>query len=57
MIGCDNDECFIEWFYFFCVGFNYKLKGKWYCFKCCGESEKIMDKVLEKFKKERVYNR
>ncbi|KAG7467448.1 hypothetical protein MATL_G00153830 [Megalops atlanticus] len=57
MIGCDNDECPIEWFHFSCVGLNHKPKGKWYCPKCRGESEKTMDKLLEKSKKERAYNR
>ncbi|XP_058897919.1 inhibitor of growth protein 1 isoform X2 [Kogia breviceps] len=57
MIGCDNDECPIEWFHFSCVGLSHKPKGKWYCPKCRGENEKTMDKALEKSKKERAYNR
>ncbi|KAG5204350.1 hypothetical protein MJG53_010076 [Ovis ammon polii x Ovis aries] len=57
MIGCDNDECPIEWFHFSCVGLSHKPKGKWYCPKCRGESEKTMDKALEKSKRERAYNR
>ncbi|XP_030636007.1 inhibitor of growth protein 1-like [Chanos chanos] len=57
MIGCDNDECPIEWFHFSCVGLNHKPKGKWYCPKCRGETEKTMDKALEKSKRERAYNR
>ncbi|KAG7315787.1 hypothetical protein KOW79_020653 [Hemibagrus wyckioides] len=57
MIGCDNDECPIEWFHFSCVGLNHKPKGKWYCPKCRGDTEKTMDKALEKSKKERAYNR
>ncbi|XP_007889965.1 inhibitor of growth protein 1 [Callorhinchus milii] len=57
MIGCDNDECPIEWFHFSCVGLNHKPKGKWYCPKCRGENEKTMDKALEKSKKERAYTR
>ena len=57
MIGCDNDECPIEWFHFSCVGLNHKPKGKWYCPKRRGENEKTMDKALEKSKKERAYNR
>uniref|UniRef100_A0A673J0N5 Inhibitor of growth protein n=1 Tax=Sinocyclocheilus rhinocerous TaxID=307959 RepID=A0A673J0N5_9TELE len=56
MIGCDNDECPIEWFHFSCVGLNHKPKGKWYCPKCRGDTEKTMDKALEKAKKERAYN-
>lgn len=57
MIGCDNDECPIEWFHFSCVGLNHKPKGKWYCPKCRGENEKTIDKALERAKKERAYNR
>ncbi|XP_030642652.1 inhibitor of growth protein 1 isoform X2 [Chanos chanos] len=57
MIGCDNDECPIEWFHFSCVGLHHKPKGKWYCPKCRGETEKTMDKALERSKKERAYNR
>lgn len=57
MIGCDNDECTIEWFHFSCVGLHHKPKGKWYCPKCRGDNEKTMDKALEKSKKERAYNR
>ncbi|XP_018412507.1 PREDICTED: inhibitor of growth protein 1 [Nanorana parkeri] len=57
MIGCDNEECPIEWFHFSCVGLNHKPKGKWYCPECRGENEKTMGKALEKSKKERAYNR
>lgn len=57
MIGCDNDECPIEWFHFSCVSLHHKPKGKWYCPKCRGENEKTMDKALERAKKERAYNR
>ncbi|XP_002741322.1 inhibitor of growth protein 1-like [Saccoglossus kowalevskii] len=40
MIGCDNDECVIEWFHFNCVGLTSKPKGKWYCPKCTPERKK-----------------
>ncbi|XP_062518991.1 inhibitor of growth protein 1-like [Corticium candelabrum] len=40
MIGCDNDECPIEWFHFQCVGLMSKPKGKWYCPQCSTEREK-----------------
>ncbi|XP_035280596.1 inhibitor of growth protein 2-like [Anguilla anguilla] len=53
MIGCDNEQCPIEWFHFSCVGLTYKPKGKWYCPKCRGDSEKTMDKSIEKTKKDR----
>eukprot|EP00062_Callorhinchus_milii_P020818 gi/632976897/ref/XP_007905047.1/ PREDICTED: inhibitor of growth protein 2 isoform X2 [Callorhinchus milii] len=53
MIGCDNEECPIEWYHFSCVGLTYKPKGNWYCPKCRGDNEKTMDKCLEKSKKDR----
>lgn len=34
MIGCDNQDCPIEWFHFGCMGLTTKPKGKWYCPKC-----------------------
>ncbi|XP_015772687.1 PREDICTED: inhibitor of growth protein 1-like [Acropora digitifera] len=40
MIGCDNDECPIEWFHFQCVGLTTKPKGKWYCPKCAPPERK-----------------
>ena len=37
MIGCDNDDCEIEWFHFGCVNLTHKPKGKWYCPRCAAE--------------------
>jgi len=34
MIGCDNQDCPIEWFHFGCMDLSHKPKGKWYCPKC-----------------------
>lgn len=34
MIGCDNQDCKIEWFHFDCVNLTHKPKGKWYCPQC-----------------------
>ena len=34
MIGCDNQDCPIEWFHFPCMALQTKPKGKWYCPKC-----------------------
>ncbi|XP_075053295.1 inhibitor of growth protein 2 isoform X1 [Mixophyes fleayi] len=53
MIGCDNEECSIEWFHFSCVGLTYKPKGKWYCPDCRGDNEKTMNKNTEKTKRDR----
>ncbi len=42
MIGCDNNECDIEWFHLGCVGltFHTKPKGKWYCPICIEKRKK-----------------
>jgi len=40
MIGCDNNDCLIEWFHFGCVGLTAKPKGKWYCPKCAIDRKK-----------------
>ncbi|WAR26318.1 ING3-like protein [Mya arenaria] len=34
MVGCDNDDCPIEWFHYPCVGLTQAPKGKWYCPQC-----------------------
>jgi len=40
MIGCDNNDCLIEWFHFGCVGLTTKPKGKWFCPRCLAERKK-----------------
>ncbi|CAG5128288.1 unnamed protein product [Candidula unifasciata] len=34
MVGCDNNDCPIEWFHYGCVGLTQAPKGKWYCPQC-----------------------
>lgn len=34
MVCCDNKNCPLEWFHFFCVGLTSSPKGKWYCPQC-----------------------
>ncbi|XP_048587877.1 inhibitor of growth protein 3 [Nematostella vectensis] len=34
MVGCDNNDCPIEWFHYGCVGLTDAPKGKWYCPQC-----------------------
>ena len=42
MVGCDNEECDIEWFHFACVGLDSKPRGKWLCPNCReGKRKKI----------------
>ena len=48
MIGCDNQDCPIEWFHFGCMDLSHKPKGKWYCPKCLP-----MFKKTEMFKKQK----
>ncbi|OQR72716.1 inhibitor of growth protein 3-like, partial [Tropilaelaps mercedesae] len=45
MIGCDNEECAIEWFHFQCVALTTKPKGKWYCPRCRGDRSNQMKKA------------
>ncbi len=34
MIGCDNEDCNVEWFHYACVGLDSPPKGTWYCEEC-----------------------
>lgn len=34
MIGCDDENCRVEWFHFECVGILMPPTGKWYCPDC-----------------------
>ncbi|KAJ8249602.1 hypothetical protein COCON_G00228180 [Conger conger] len=34
MVGCDNQDCPIEWFHYGCVGLAEAPKGKWFCPQC-----------------------
>lgn len=40
MVGCDYEQCPIEWFHFSCVKLVTKPKGKWFCPRCRGENSK-----------------
>jgi len=36
MIGCESEDCRIEWFHLGCVGLTEKDQPeKWYCYECC----------------------
>ncbi|KXJ10556.1 inhibitor of growth protein 3 [Exaiptasia diaphana] len=37
MVGCDNNDCPIEWFHYGCVGLTDAPKGKWYCPQCASQ--------------------
>lgn len=34
MVGCEADDCPIEWFHYGCVGLTEEPKGVWYCPNC-----------------------
>ncbi|KXS16082.1 hypothetical protein M427DRAFT_111365 [Gonapodya prolifera JEL478] len=34
MVGCDNEECPIEWYHYECVGLSAPPEGAWYCDYC-----------------------
>ncbi|KAI9146536.1 inhibitor of growth proteins N-terminal histone-binding-domain-containing protein [Paraphysoderma sedebokerense] len=34
MVGCDGDDCPIEWFHLGCLNLKVPPKGKWYCDYC-----------------------
>lgn len=34
MVGCDNENCDIEWFHYKCVGLTSSPKGAWHCDQC-----------------------
>lgn len=34
MVGCDGDDCQLEWFHLPCIGLETLPKGKWYCDDC-----------------------
>lgn len=34
MVGCDGEDCEVEWFHLLCTGLTTLPKGKWYCDTC-----------------------
>ena len=49
MIGCDNDECKIEWFHLACLKIKTVPNGKWYCPDC-----RKLSKFLRQNKKRKI---
>lgn len=39
MVGCDGENCSIEWFHFECVNLKEAPKDKWYCKECLAKEE------------------
>ncbi|KAB0794712.1 hypothetical protein PPYR_11551 [Photinus pyralis] len=46
MIGCDADDCMIEWFHFECVGIMVPPKGQWFCPDCRKKKQQRKDLAL-----------
>ena len=46
MIGCDNEQCTIQWYHLSCLQIpqSHVLKGKWYCPDCHKERSKVKKK-------------
>ncbi|RIA84930.1 hypothetical protein C1645_394126 [Glomus cerebriforme] len=38
MIGCDGENCPVEWYHIDCVGLSAVPEGRWYCDHCTGMS-------------------
>ncbi|RIB08002.1 hypothetical protein C2G38_1983455 [Gigaspora rosea] len=36
MIGCDGENCPIEWYHLECVGLKAVPEGRWFCDTCIG---------------------
>ncbi|PSN63632.1 hypothetical protein BS50DRAFT_473989, partial [Corynespora cassiicola Philippines] len=34
MVGCDGDNCAVEWYHMKCVKLRKTPPGKWYCLAC-----------------------
>lgn len=34
MVGCDNDDCRLQWFHWECVGITAEPEGDWFCPEC-----------------------
>ena len=46
IIGCDNEQCTIQWYHLSCLQIpqNHVPKGKWYCPDCHKERSKVKKK-------------
>ncbi|CAG8543034.1 7134_t:CDS:2 [Dentiscutata erythropus] len=44
MIGCDGENCPIEWYHLDCVGLKAVPEGRWYCDTCIGNATSQMKK-------------
>lgn len=42
MIGCDNEDCPLEWFHLSCAGLTAAPTGKWLCEVCKGNPNPLL---------------
>ena len=49
MIGCDNEQCTIQWYHLSCLQIpqSHVPKGKWYCPDCHKERSKVKKKQVD----------
>lgn len=47
MIGCDSNDCAIEWFHFECVGIMVPPKGQWFCPDCRKRKQQQRKELLQ----------
>jgi len=50
MVGCDNENCPIEWFHYECVGLTESPKGKWHCSQACKIASETKKKAQQNYK-------
>ena len=51
LIGCDDNDCTIQWFHLKCVNIKNIPKGKWYCPECRRKRN------IQKIKKKNVFHK
>lgn len=53
MVGCDNEDCSIEWFHFSCVGLEQSPgeEDKWFCETCAAEMKAESEKQAKSVSK------
>ena len=42
MVGCESENCKIEWFHFECVGLKNEPTDKWYCTDCLASQKETI---------------
>jgi len=50
MVGCDNENCPVEWFHYECVGLTESPKGKWHCSAGCKIASETKKKTQQNYK-------